>query len=141
MTLPPGRFTPVASGAPTSPRPAGSTEADAQDASGPLVRGRATRAAHTITGKDLHKMGIVELPKDKRYSLAVLQGAATGQIFPITQGPHDHRALGADVNIDDPEASRTARGRGDPRRDTPSLGTSAPPTAPSWTSTGSSTTS
>jgi hypothetical protein len=32
----------------------------------------------TLAGKDLHKMGLLDLPKDKRYSLAVIQGDATG---------------------------------------------------------------
>ncbi len=60
----------------------------------------------TITGKDLHKLGILELPKDRRFSLAVIQGAATGQIYPITKTRTTIGRLGNDVNIDDPEASR-----------------------------------
>jgi hypothetical protein len=60
----------------------------------------------TITGRDLHKMGLVELPKDKRFSLAVIQGAATGQIFPIAKTRTTLGRSGADINLDDPEASR-----------------------------------
>ncbi len=60
----------------------------------------------TITGKDLHKLGILELPKDRRFSLAVIQGAATGQIHPITKTRTTIGRLGNDINIDDPEASR-----------------------------------
>ena len=60
----------------------------------------------TITGRDLHKMGLVELPKDKRFSLAVIQGAATGQIFQITKTRTTMGRSGADINLDDPEASR-----------------------------------
>jgi hypothetical protein len=60
----------------------------------------------TITGKDLHKMGVLELPKDKRFSLAVIQGAATGQIFQITKTRITLGRSGADINLDDPEASR-----------------------------------
>lgn len=60
----------------------------------------------TITGKDLHKLGLLELPKDRRFSLAVIQGAATGQIYPITKTRTTIGRLGNDINIDDPEASR-----------------------------------
>lgn len=60
----------------------------------------------TITGKDLHKLGILELPKDRRFSLAVIQGAATGQIHPIAKTRTTIGRLGNDINIDDPEASR-----------------------------------
>jgi hypothetical protein len=62
--------------------------------------------AGTLTGRDLHKAGIIELPKDKRFSLAVIQGAATGQIFPITKTRTSIGRAGQDVNLDDPEASR-----------------------------------
>ena len=60
----------------------------------------------TITGKDLHKLGILELPKDRRFSLAVIQGPATGQIHPISKTRTTIGRLGNDINIDDPEASR-----------------------------------
>jgi len=60
----------------------------------------------TITGRDLHKAGLIELPKDKRFSLACIQGAATGQIYPITKTRTSIGRSGQDVNLDDPEASR-----------------------------------
>ena len=60
----------------------------------------------TVTGKDLHKAGVLELPKDKRFSLAVIQGAATGQIFQVTKTRTTLGRSGADINLDDPEASR-----------------------------------
>jgi predicted Zn finger-like uncharacterized protein len=60
----------------------------------------------TVTGKDAHRMGLIELPKDKRYSLAVIQGEATGQIYPITRARTTIGRSGADINLDDPEASR-----------------------------------
>jgi len=60
----------------------------------------------TITGRDLHRMGLLELPKDKRFSLAVIQGAATGQIYQITKTRTSLGRSGADINLDDPEASR-----------------------------------
>jgi predicted Zn finger-like uncharacterized protein len=60
----------------------------------------------TMTASDALRAGLLHLPKDKRFSLAVIQGAATGQIFPV----HKTRTIigrsGADINIDDPEASR-----------------------------------
>jgi pSer/pThr/pTyr-binding forkhead associated (FHA) protein len=51
-------------------------------------------------------MGLLQLPRDKRFSLAVIQGAATGQIFPITKTRTLIGRSGADINLDDPEASR-----------------------------------
>ena len=51
-------------------------------------------------------MGLIQLPKDKRYSLAVIQGAATGQIFPIAKTRSIVGRSGSDINLDDPEASR-----------------------------------
>jgi predicted Zn finger-like uncharacterized protein len=60
----------------------------------------------TIAGGDAHRMGLLQLPKDRRFSLAVIQGAATGQIFQITKTRTVIGRSGADVNIDDPESSR-----------------------------------
>ena len=60
----------------------------------------------TISGGDAHRMGLLQLPKDKRFSLAVIQGAATGQIYPISKTRTIIGRSGADINVDDPEASR-----------------------------------
>jgi predicted Zn finger-like uncharacterized protein len=60
----------------------------------------------TLTGGDAARMGLLQLPRDKRFSLAVIQGAATGQIFPITKTRTLIGRSGADINLDDPEASR-----------------------------------
>jgi predicted Zn finger-like uncharacterized protein len=60
----------------------------------------------TVTGKDMHRMGLLELPKDKRFSLAVIQGAATGQIFSIARSRTTIGRSGNDVNLEDAEASR-----------------------------------
>jgi hypothetical protein len=60
----------------------------------------------TSTGKDLIKAGLVDLPKDKRYSTAVLQGVSTGQIFPLAKVRTTMGRAGADIVIDDAEASR-----------------------------------
>jgi pSer/pThr/pTyr-binding forkhead associated (FHA) protein len=51
-------------------------------------------------------MGLLQLPTDRRFSLAVIQGPATGQIFQITKTRTVIGRSGADVNLDDPEASR-----------------------------------
>jgi predicted Zn finger-like uncharacterized protein len=60
----------------------------------------------TIAGGDAHRMGLLQLPKDRRFSLAVIQGVATGQIFPISKTRTVIGRSGADINIDDPESSR-----------------------------------
>jgi predicted Zn finger-like uncharacterized protein len=60
----------------------------------------------TLGGADAHRMGLIQLPKDKRYSLAVIQGAATGQIFPISKTRTIVGRSGSDINLEDPEASR-----------------------------------
>jgi predicted Zn finger-like uncharacterized protein len=67
---------------------------------------RAEAGSATIAGGDAHRMGLLQLPKDKRFSLAVIQGAATGQIFQITKTRTLIGRSGADVNLDDPESSR-----------------------------------
>jgi len=95
--------------------PAAAARGDAGTGSGSFRVGEPTTArprpalddpAGTLTGRDLHKAGMIELPKDKRFSLAVIQGAATGQIFPINKTRTSIGRTGQDVNLDDPEASR-----------------------------------
>ena len=107
MTLPPGAMPPAAKPPdPVTPVPR-KVEAPSTDRSPGLGGGGEKGAGSgTITGRDLHKMGLVELPKDKRFSLAVIQGAATGQIFPINKTRTTMGRSGADINLDDPEASR-----------------------------------
>jgi predicted Zn finger-like uncharacterized protein len=115
MTLPPGTMPPAADPTPTPPAaPAHDTAPSATPPPAPST-GRSPAlpdnvkrdpGSGTITGRDLHKMGLVELPKDKRFSLAVIQGAATGQIFQITKTRTTMGRTGADINLDDPEASR-----------------------------------
>jgi predicted Zn finger-like uncharacterized protein len=105
MTLPPGTFPskPAAAGpsaAPARPAPDGDTDTKRRRPEAEAPGGG------TVTGKDLHKAGVLELPKDKRFSLAVIQGAATGQIFQITKTRTTLGRSGADINLDDPEASR-----------------------------------
>jgi predicted Zn finger-like uncharacterized protein len=60
----------------------------------------------TVAGGDAHKMGLLQLPTDKRFSLAIIQGSATGQIFQVGKTRTVIGRSGADINLDDPEASR-----------------------------------
>jgi predicted Zn finger-like uncharacterized protein len=107
MTLPPGAMAPPARAPdPTPPAtPSPATEPSTKRTAGAPEKKREPGTG-TITGRDLHKMGLVELPKDKRFSLAVIQGAATGQIYQITKTRTTMGRSGADINLDDPEASR-----------------------------------
>ena len=119
MTLPPGTMAPPAPEPPpaavTPPAaPAHDTAPSATPAPAPSTGRSPALPANakrepgtgTITGRDLHKAGLIELPKDKRFSLAVIQGAATGQIYQITKTRTTMGRSGADINLDDPEASR-----------------------------------
>ena len=105
MTLPPGS-TPPPPAAPESELRSGSASELEKTSERRLAVPSGDESEGTITGKDLHKMGLLELPKDKRYSLAVIQGAATGQIFQVAKTRTTIGRSGADVNLDDPEASR-----------------------------------
>jgi len=97
MTLPPGTLA-----GSTTPAPALEPVAAAP----PATPARPS-APHpgTVTGRGMEK-NIVELPKDKRFSLAVIQGPATGHIHPVLKARTIIGRSGADINIDDPEASR-----------------------------------
>jgi predicted Zn finger-like uncharacterized protein len=70
------------------------------------VQARADVGSATLAGVDAQRAGLLHLPKDKRFSLAVIQGAATGQIFPVQKTRTIIGRSGADINLDDPEASR-----------------------------------
>ena len=86
------------------------------DAGGPAPRERDTTARvrrlrsdeslgeETITG---HRVAeVLDLPQDKKYSLAVLQGKASGQIFQIHKVKTVLGRADSDIVLDDPEASR-----------------------------------
>ena len=96
MTLPPGAMAGVAAETPPpGPAPEGL----------PTKKSPNTGGAGTTTGRDVMKQ-VVDLPKDKRFSLAVIQGPATGHIYPVTKTRTTIGRSGADINVDDPEASR-----------------------------------
>jgi predicted Zn finger-like uncharacterized protein len=114
MTLPPGALPPVAPPAPAEPPTAPPAAAPKPPEAPTREEKLSTKKVPvtpspgdvTSTGRDLIKSGMVEIPKDKRYSLAVLQGPSTGQIFPLTKVRTTLGRAGADITIDDPEASR-----------------------------------
>ena len=112
VTLPPGTF--PSKPAPPVPvsepaRPAVPATAPARPRDGDTDQRRRPEpdvpGGGTLTGKGLDRAA-VELPKDKRFSLAVIQGAATGQIFQVTKSRTTLGRSGSDINLDDPEASR-----------------------------------
>lgn len=61
-------------------------------------------AEDTITGEKV--AASLELPPDKKYSLAVLQGRASGQIFEINKVRTTIGRADCDIVLDDPECSR-----------------------------------
>lgn len=58
----------------------------------------------TITGQRVAE--VLDLPQDKKYSLAVLQGKASGQIFQIQKVKTVLGRADCDIILDDPESSR-----------------------------------
>jgi hypothetical protein len=62
-------------------------------------------AGATLGGADAHRMGLIQLPKDKRYSLAVIQGGDRADL-PDRETRTIVGRSGSDINLDDPEASR-----------------------------------
>jgi len=60
----------------------------------------------TITTSGLSAAGGFELPSDKKYSIAVLDGKASGEIFAITKTRTTLGRAGTDIVLDDPECSR-----------------------------------
>jgi len=99
MTLPPGTMAGTATATPTLEAPAPMPPGE------PPAKKPGGQPAGTATGRSLEK-AIVDLPKDKRFSLAVIQGPATGHIHPVLKARTTIGRAGADINIEDPEASR-----------------------------------
>jgi predicted Zn finger-like uncharacterized protein len=91
-------------GVPEEPAPAEPARDVMQTRETPVRQPEAGSA--TLAGIDAQRAGLLHLPKDKRFSLAVIQGAATGQIFPVQKTRTIIGRSGADINLDDPEASR-----------------------------------
>lgn len=83
-----------------------SADGKPQDSTARVKRLRSDEAGgeQTITGAAVAE--VVQLPQDKKYSLAVLQGKASGQIFEINKVRTTIGRADCDVVLDDPEASR-----------------------------------
>ena len=94
--------------APPPPAPARPPEPNLRTQRTPVQppAGKPEAGSVTVSGGDAHRMGLLQLPKDRRFSLAVIQGTATGQIFPISKTRTVIGRSGADINLDDPESSR-----------------------------------
>jgi predicted Zn finger-like uncharacterized protein len=105
---PPSPPQPPEAQAPAPPAPTSATDEGLRTRQTPVQPPAAMSDAGsaTIAGGDAHRMGLLQLPKDRRFSLAVIQGAATGQIFQVTKTRTVIGRSGADVNLDDPESSR-----------------------------------
>ena len=101
VTLPPA-FVPEA----PRPRPLSPRRDEQTRPISPVRADEDRLGSATVTGAELHRMGALDLPRDRRFSLAVIQGAGTGQIHQITKSRSIIGRSGADFNIDDPEASR-----------------------------------
>jgi predicted Zn finger-like uncharacterized protein len=101
-TMPPSE--PVLPPDPTPPPAPAPPREDLRTRETPVQRQEV--GAATMAGVDAQRAGLLHLPKDKRFSLAVIQGAATGQIFPVQKTRTIIGRSGADINLDDPEASR-----------------------------------
>jgi len=105
MTLPPEDAeieTPATPPTPPEPAPDDRTKTHRR----PPALAEADMGGQTVTGEDLLAMGVLDLPRDRRFSLAVIQGPATGQIFQIAKTRTTIGRTGCDFNINDPEASR-----------------------------------
>jgi predicted Zn finger-like uncharacterized protein len=102
VTLPPSY---VPETPPPPPPPAPRKEEPTRPIS-PIRADEERTGSSTVAGADLHRMGVLDLPRDRRFSLAVIQGTGTGQIYQITKSRSVIGRSGADFNIDDPEASR-----------------------------------
>jgi predicted Zn finger-like uncharacterized protein len=109
MTLPPGTLAGEITRGTTTQVPTAAVAAVPPAAAAPVAPPAPKKAggppAGTVTGRGIEK-SIVELPKDKRFSLAVIQGPATGHIHPVLKARTIIGRSGADINIEDPEASR-----------------------------------
>jgi predicted Zn finger-like uncharacterized protein len=91
-----------------SPGPAAAATADAKSSgrtTAPVHRMRSDLDDRTINPAEV-PAETLELPSDLKYSVAVLQGRASGEIFPITKARMILGRADCDIVLDDPECSR-----------------------------------
>ena len=97
-----------ASAAEASPGPATADAADAKSSgrtTTPVRRMRSDVDDRTINPAEATAERL-ELPSDQKYSVAVLQGRASGEIFPVTKARMTMGRADCDIVLDDPECSR-----------------------------------
>ena len=96
-------------------RPEPPAEAPAEEAAAPRKRSARTtsRVQRMRSDVDDRTMNpaqapaeMLELPSDQKYSLAVLQGKASGEIFPVNKPRITMGRADCDIVLDDPECSR-----------------------------------
>ena len=93
-----------ASASEASPGPAAVATKDAKSTA-PVRRMRSDLDDRTINPAEV-SAETLELPSDLKYSVAVLQGRASGEIFPITKARMILGRADCDIVLDDPECSR-----------------------------------
>lgn len=81
---------------------------ESQDPTSRVRKMRSDEKVGSVTTSMSQKMAsdALELPSDKKYSVAVLKGKATGQIFAITKSRMTIGRSGTDILLDDAECSR-----------------------------------
>ncbi len=77
-----------------------------QDSTARVRRLRSDENVGEVTIAGHRAAEVLDLPPDKKYSLAVLQGKASGQIFQIHKTRTILGRADADIVLDDPECSR-----------------------------------
>jgi predicted Zn finger-like uncharacterized protein len=97
-----------ASAAPAAPPRARAATPDRreQDTTARVKRIRSDERVGEETVTGARAAEVLELPQDKKYSLAVLQGKASGQIFQIQKVRTTLGRADCDIVLDDPECSR-----------------------------------
>lgn len=77
-----------------------------EDSTARVKRLRSDEHVGEVTISGARVAEVLDLPPDKKYSLAVLQGKASGQIFQIQKTKTVLGRADADIVLDDPECSR-----------------------------------
>jgi len=86
--------------------PGGATLPPGPEPGAETRRATLQKAQPEQTGHDLEKMGVLELPRGMRFSIAIIQGPATGSTVQLEKVKTTVGRSGCDINLDDAEASR-----------------------------------